>query len=96
MRTRELIAPLPRRWLSTGEPLRISTIAWAEFPCGPLSPDDAAAARALLPNPEPPLPADAERAADLFNATGRRRRSLADCMIAATCVRLGATLATAK
>jgi predicted nucleic acid-binding protein len=61
-----------------------------------LSPSDAAAARALLPNPEPLLPADADRAADLYNATGRRRGSLADCLIAATCLRLGASLATAN
>jgi predicted nucleic acid-binding protein len=85
-----------RQWLSAREPIGISTIAWAEFLCGPLSPSDATAARALLPNPEPLLPPDAERAADPFNATGRRRGSLADCMIAATCLRLGATLATAN
>jgi predicted nucleic acid-binding protein len=85
-----------RQWLTTGEPVRISTIAWAEFLCGPLSPTDAVAARALLPNPEPLLPGDAERAAELFNSTGRRRGTLADCMIAATSLRLGASLATAN
>ena len=83
-----------RQWLGAGETLGISTIAWAEFLCGPLTPEDAAAAAELLPHPEPLLPADAVRAAELFNATGRRRGSLADCLIAATCLRLGATLAT--
>ena len=36
----------------------------------------------------------AERAPDLFNLTGRRSRSLPDCLIAATAMRDGAPLAT--
>ena len=37
---------------------------------------------------------DAEKAAQLFNLTGRRSRSLADCMIAAVAIRSGAKMAT--
>ena len=37
---------------------------------------------------------DAARGAELYNATGRRRGSLADCLIAATCLRLNAAIAT--
>jgi predicted nucleic acid-binding protein len=46
------------------------------------------------PTPEPFLAVDAELAADLFNQTGRRSRSLADCMIAAVAIRCRADLAT--
>jgi predicted nucleic acid-binding protein len=77
-----------RQWLSSGEQVTISALAWAEFLCGPMSDEAREAARRLLPNPEPLLPQDAMRGAELYNATGRRRGSLADCLIAATTIRL--------
>lgn len=80
--------------LTDREDLGMSTVAWSEFLCGPLNPQDEALARLFLAPPEPFLAADARKAADLFNATGRRSRSLADCQIAAVALRCGARLAT--
>jgi len=81
-------------WLSDGEALSISAIAFSEFLCGPLTPEDAALAEVLFAAPEPFLASDAPKAAELFNATGRRSRSLADCQIAAVALRCDARMAT--
>ncbi|MDX6613086.1 MAG: hypothetical protein QOD75_2272 [Blastocatellia bacterium] len=81
-------------WLNDGEDLGISSIAWSEFLCGPLSENDKTVAQMLFPAPEPFLASDAHTAAELFNAIGRRSRSLADCQIAAIALRSGARLAT--
>jgi predicted nucleic acid-binding protein len=81
-------------WVSTQETFNASSVAWAEFLCGPLDATADALARQIFPNPEPFLPLDAVLAASLFNQTGRRSRSLADCMIAAVAIRCGARLAT--
>lgn len=83
-------------WLRDGEDLGISVIAWSEFLCGPLTASDAALAEALFDAPEPFFASDASKAAELFNATGRRSRSLADCQIAAVAMRCSARLATAN
>lgn len=83
-----------QHWLANGQDLGISTIAWSEFLCGPLNPKDQAFARLLLGIPEPFLESDARDAAWLFNATGRRSRTLADCQIAAVAIRRRTQLAT--
>jgi predicted nucleic acid-binding protein len=83
-------------WLQAGEDFGISAIAWGEFLCGPLAQNEEAIARKLLKAPEAYLPIDAEHAARLFNATGRRSRSFADCCIAAMAIRLQARLATSN
>ena len=81
-------------WAAAGEAANVSAIAWAEFLCGPMDATAEALARQIFPHPEPFLPADAALAARLFNQTGRRSRTLADCMIAAVAIRCGTKLAT--
>ena len=84
------------KWLASGEPLRVSTVAWGEFLCGPLSPAAEVLARRLFPNAEAFEQTDAEKAASLFNLTGRRSKSYADCCIAAVAIRAQAALATSN
>lgn len=81
-------------WLSDDEPLGLSAFAWAEFLCGPVSSEAAAHALYLLGDPVPVDKPTAERAALLFNGSGRRRGSFGDCLIAAAALEAGATLAT--
>ena len=84
------------KWLNAGETLGISSVAWGEFLCGPLSPAAETLARRLIPQVVSFEPGDAEQAAHLFNLTGRRSRSYLDCCIAAVSVRLQAPLATSN
>jgi predicted nucleic acid-binding protein len=84
-----------RLWLRDREPIGISALAWAEFLCGPVTPDAVAAALDLVQEPIPFGAPEATLAARLFNDTGRRRGSLLDCMIAATSIESSAALATA-
>jgi predicted nucleic acid-binding protein len=83
-------------WLGGGETVQISTISWGEFLCGPLSPTADALARQLLPTAIALERIDAEKAAALFNATGRRSKCYADCCIAAVAIRCHAALATSN
>lgn len=83
-----------RQWIESGESLGVSAIAWTEFLCGPVSAGDIAIADRLLSERTPFQEADAEIAARLFNESGRRRGTLADCMVAAVSIRIGALLAT--
>lgn len=83
-----------REWFAANESFGVSTVAWAEFLCGPLDATAEALARGIFPTPEMFTEADAVLAARLFNQTGRRSRSLADCMIAAVAIRCGAKVAT--
>lgn len=85
-----------KQWIRRGEPLAISTIAWAEFRCGPLQPGELALAEGVVGKCRDFTRDDAETAARLYNESGRRRGSLADCMIAAAALGDGAAVATAN
>ena len=83
-----------RNWVSEGEVIVISAVVWAEFLCGPLSQSDLNAALQIVEGYLDFTTEHAAIAARLFNATGRRRRMMVDCMIAAVAIAEGAPLAT--
>lgn len=85
-----------RAWLRDAMPLGISAVSWAEFLCGPVRPSEVELAMVIVQEPVPFAAADSTLTARLFELAGRRRRSLAHCMIAATAIRAGAALATAN
>jgi predicted nucleic acid-binding protein len=82
-----------RSWLKASTQVGISSIAWAEFLCGPVETSDVDLAARIIQR-VPFVDEDAVMAARLFNLSGRRRGTLIDCMIAAVAVRIGASLAT--
>lgn len=83
-----------RQWLGEEQLLCMDSIAWTEFLCGPLQPEALALARNVVTERIDFTEQDARRAAEFFNATGRRRGTLADCMIAACARERNAVLAT--
>jgi predicted nucleic acid-binding protein len=81
-------------WLGAGRVVSISTLAWGEFLCGHLSEEDEELAARVTRKHVPLRTEEAVEAARLFNATGRRRSSFQDCIVAASAIRAGAALAT--
>lgn len=72
-------------------------VAWHEFVRGPLLPDELLRVdRVVGARIQPAARSTAELAARLFNATGRRRASTADCFIAASAIEHNAELLTAN
>ena len=62
-----------RDWVSSGESLTMSAVAWAEFLCGPLSRSELDMAAQIVGQCRDLTAGHAEVAARLFNETGRRR-----------------------
>ncbi|MCE9587172.1 MAG: PIN domain-containing protein [Verrucomicrobia bacterium] len=81
-------------WIESGSPIGISAVAWGEFLCGPNSQHSVTLCRRILPIVEAMIGKDAELAAELFNKSGRRSKSYADCCIAAVAIRCNASLAS--
>lgn len=75
--------------------MAVSAVVWYEFLIGPLELREAELARAFIQGGILAVgEADAELAAQLFNAAGRQRILKTDSLIAATAIRAGAELVT--
>jgi predicted nucleic acid-binding protein len=85
-----------RGWLRAGTPVRVSAVVWAEYLCGPVPGKAVEEAAELCGEPVAFGGAEATLAAQMFNATGRRRGTLADCMIAAIALSADAAVATSN
>lgn len=81
-------------WLESGQELGMSSVVWGEFLCGPVVENAVFLSRQIIPVLENLTGDDAELAAMLFNQSGRRSKSFADCCIAAVAMRCNAGLAS--
>ena len=85
-----------REWIGANEPLGMSTVAWAEFLCGPINDAALSVASMVVGRQSPFTEETAFIAARLFNGSGRRRGTMIDCMIAATALAEEAAVATSN
>ena len=85
-----------REWMRANEPLGMSTIAWAEFLCGPVDETALSIASTVVGRHTLFTEEMASIAARLFNGSGRRRGTMVDCMIAATALAEQAAVATSN
>lgn len=85
-----------RSWIKEGTPLVMSTVAWTELLCGPIDGSHLGLVGRIVGQFTSFDAEDASLAAQLFNHTGRRRGSLADCMIAAAAINARASLASSN
>jgi len=83
-----------RAWITSGEQLVTPMLAWFEFLCGPVTAAQRQTMNAFLHALLPFGEDQAVAAAGLFNASGRKRSTRVDAMIAATAIVAGADLAT--
>lgn len=84
-------------WLSDGQELCTSSIAWFEFLSGPVDQEGIELIGEVIRHAVMPFDAvTAREAARLFNAAGRNRRLRVDAMIAASATLSASLLATAN
>lgn len=84
-----------RQWRGQSARFAVSAMTWAEFRCGPVTPALLRTWEKILTKGIAPVDRHtADLAAELFNLSGRRSRSLPDCLIAACTIQAGAQLAT--
>jgi predicted nucleic acid-binding protein len=89
------VAAQMRRWLQRGEKFSVSSIAWTEFLNGSFSDKQIDKVFQLIEGRVVAVGLDeAQIASKLFKLASSRRGSLADCLIAATAISCGASLAT--
>jgi predicted nucleic acid-binding protein len=81
-------------WQRQGSKIYVSAMVWAEYQCGPLTEREGDLAHDVIHGVLPLTQEIGHRAGFLFRATGRRSRSLPDCIIAATAMSEGVPLAT--
>ena len=81
-------------WLAQSVRFEVSMMAWAEFLCGPVTKAEVALWEKAISAWHPTSKPQAVLAAELFNQTKRRTRSLPDCLIAARAIEAGLPLAT--
>ena len=81
-------------WSRAGERFCAPAVVWYEFRCGPIDARQETTMRALLHDIIPFNSFQADEAARLFNATGRRRPLRVDAMIAAAATSRHIPLAT--
>ena len=85
-----------REWIGANQPLGMSTVAWAEFLCGPVDEAALSVASVVVGRQSRFTEEMAVVAARLFNGSGRRRGTMVDCMIAATALAEEAVIATSN
>jgi predicted nucleic acid-binding protein len=84
-----------QNWLSYGEELAISAVAWSEVCNGNITGEQKRGLEQIVEGRVLDFTkAEAEVASRLYHATGRRRGSHADCMIAAAAMSRGHDIAT--
>lgn len=83
------------QWQSEGRKVAVCAMTWAEYLCGPVTSEMQQSWETLLAGSIIPLDEELSRhASALFNLTGRRSRSLPDCIIAACAIRSNCPVAT--